>query len=371
MATPPDSFNVWLQSDAIRHAVDLSQYGNGVVQKIIATLNRSDARLFAELMDAIERGGDLSGFSAQRLESMLASVQALNVQAFNAAERELTAELQSFVEYELSYQRQALARAPIALSLATVTVEQVYSAAMNRPFQGVLLKGVWPELSDQRMKLIRRAIAQGFVESKTTDQIVRELRGTRAKGYADGLVNRSRREVQAVVRTALGHFAGVTRDRVMEANSDLIKAVKWLATLDQRTSAMCRIRDSLLYTPDEHKPINHRVPWGAGPGRLHWSCRSTQTPVLKSWRELGIPIDEVPESTRASMDGQVPASLSYLDWLKQQPAARQDQVLGKSRGRLLRDGKLSLTDMYTSTGRWLSLNELRARDAEAFERAGM
>jgi SPP1 gp7 family putative phage head morphogenesis protein len=364
------TFNSWLQQESIRHAVDLSHYSNAVVQKIIATLNRSDARLFAELMEAIERGG-LDGFSVQRLESMLASVQALNVQAFTAVERELTAELQSFVEYELSYQRAALAMNPARISIATVSVEQVYSAAMNRPFQGVLLKGALPELGDQRMKAIRRTIAQGFVESKTTDQIVRELRGTRSKGYADGLVNRSRRDVQAVVRTALGHFAGVTQDRVMAANSDLIKALMWSATLDVKTTPECRLRDGLLYTPEDHKPIGHKVPWLAGPGRLHWSCRSGQVPVTKSWRELGIDMDEVPEGARASMDGQVPAPTTYLNWLGQQSAARQKEVLGPTRAKLFRDGGLSLADMYTQNGRYLTLDELRARDVEAFGRAGV
>jgi len=366
-----ETANEWLQSDAIRHAVDLSHYSNGVVQKIIATLNRSDQRLFAELLIAVEKG-DIGSFSMERLESLLKSVKALNVEAFNAAERELTDELKRFVEYELSYQQQALVSAvPIRVSFAAVSAEQVYSAAVNRPFQGVLLKGVWSELSDNRMRLIRRTIAQGFVESKTADQIVRELRGTRSKGYADGLVNRSRRDVQAVVRTALGHYAGVTRDRVIGANIDLIKAVQWCSTLDSRTSSQCRLRDGLLYTPEDHAPVGHRVPWGAGPGRLHWNCRSSQVPVLRSWRELGVDMNETPEGTRASMDGQAPASTTYFDWLGAQSDARQDEVLGPTRGKLFRDGDLPLADMYTNNGRWLSLEELRSRDAEAFSRAGL
>jgi len=284
----------------------------------------------------------------------------------------LTDELRRFVEYELAYQQNALTAAvPIRVSFASISLDQVYSAAMNRPFQGVLLRGVWADLGEQRMQTIRRTIAQGFVESKTTDQIIRELRGTRAKGYADGLVNKSRRDVQAVVRTALGHYAGVTRDRVFAANSDLIKAVQWSATLDTRTSSICRLRDGLQYTPEEHKPIGHGVPWLGGPGRAHWNCRSASVPVLKSWRELGIDMDEVPGGTRASMDGQVPASMDYATWLGQQSAARQDEVLGPTRGRLFREGGLSLSDMYTQNGRFLNLSELRQRDAEAFRRAGL
>lgn len=47
-------------------------------------------------------------------------------------------------------------------------------------------------------KNAKEAIAQGFVEGKTTDQIIRELRGTRAKGYIDGLIQKDRRDIEAV-----------------------------------------------------------------------------------------------------------------------------------------------------------------------------
>ena len=60
------------------------------------------------------------------------------------------------------------------------------------------------------------------------------------------------------MRTALGHIAGVAQDNVMEANTDLLKALQWSATLDLRTSAPRRIRDRLLYTPGDHKPIGHK-----------------------------------------------------------------------------------------------------------------
>ena len=58
-------------------------------------------------------------------------------------------------------------------------------AALARPFQGVLLKNVWSDLDVQKFKKVRQSIAQGYVEGKTTEQIIRELRGTRAKGYED------------------------------------------------------------------------------------------------------------------------------------------------------------------------------------------
>lgn len=368
-----DSVNDLLLQEHIRHQVDLQGYATGVLHRLLAVLNRSDERLMAELTVKLA-DFDPTLFSMERLESLLTSVRSLSAAIYAELGEELTKELRDFVAYEVSYQHQMLVEhLPVAVHVAAVSAEQVYAAAMARPFQGVLLKGVWADLDTSKMKKVRQAIAQGFVEGKTTDQIIRELRGTRAKGYADGVIERDRRDVEAVVRTAIGHTACVAQDNVMTANADLIKALQWSATLDLRTSPQCRIRDRLLYTPDDHKPIGHKVPWGAGPGRLHWRCRSGQVPVLKSHKELGIDILEIEAGgkKRASMDGQLSADTSYADWIKKQSARRQDEVLGPTRGRLLRDGKLEMADLYSARGELLTLEDLRKRDVEAFKRAGL
>jgi hypothetical protein len=152
----------------------------------------------------------------------------------------------------------------------------------------------------------------------------------------------------------------------------VIASVEWVSTLDARTSPMCRLRDGLQYTLEGHKPIGHAVPWGAGPGALHWCCRSTSTPVTKSWKELtGVDVEEFSPATRASMDGEVPADMTYAEWLKKQSAARQDEILGATRGALFRRGGLELQGFYNNRGRYLSLQELRERDAAAFAKAGV
>jgi hypothetical protein len=365
-----------LHDAAISHAVDLQHYGNGVVARIIATLNRADAALFADLIAALERL-PVDAFTVDRLEQMLFGVRTLNRTAFETIGRELTNDLKDLTVYEAEFQTGLLrAVVPVEIvaqvGIAPIVAEQVYAAALARPFQGVLLRGVLADMEATRAKRIRETIANGYVSNETTDQIVRKLRGTRALRYEDGIFNRSRHEVEAVVKTALSHTAGFTRDRFYEANGNLVKAVQWLSTLDARTSPMCRIRDRLQYTRDDHKPIGHTIPWGAGPGALHWACRSVSTPVVKSWKELtGVDMEEFSPTTRASMDGQVAADTTYAEWLKRQSAMRQDEILGPMRGKLLRAGGLDLEGFYNNRGMYLTLDELRGRDATAFTRAGL
>lgn len=367
------SANEDLFDRAVAHQVDLAKYTNGVVRRIIAVLNRSDSRLAAELQAAVDRAGEGS-FSAQRLESLLASVRSLLASSYGEVGREFTAELASFTAAEADFQIQTLREAlPATVAVGAVSVEQVVAAALARPFQGVLLRDVLADVEAQTAKKIRQAIAQGVVESRTTQQIVRDVIGTRARGYADGLLNRSRRDVEAIVRTAVSHTAGVVQDNVMEANADILKALKWSSTIDLRTSSSCRVRDGKLYHPATHKPIGHSIPWLSGPGRLHWQCRSASVPVLKSWREMGIDLDGDSNlsGTRSSLDGQVPQETTYAEWIKKQPFSRQVDVLGESRAKLLRDGNLSMEDLYSQRGQYLTLAQLQEKNAAAFKRAGL
>jgi len=365
------SVNEALLDEAIAHQIDLARYSNAVVQRIIGVLNRSDKRLLAELTNALDRLPATS-FTVERLEAMLGSVRALNSQAYAQVGKELRQELQDFVAYEASFQSKMLESVlPVQVSVAAITAQQVYTAAMARPFQGALLNGFLADLEADKAKRIRMTVAQGYVEGRTTDQIVRDLRGTQARGFNDGIIEITRRNAESVTRTALSHMAGVTRDRFYEANEDILKAESWTSTLDGRTTPDCRVRDGKQYTAGAHKPIGHKLPWRSGPGRLHWCCRSVSVPVVKSFAELGLDAADFTPSTRASMDGQVPANLSYGEWLKKQTPAKQGEILGPDRAALFRTGKLPIDKFQDDKGKTLTLAELKAKEPTAYHKAGL
>lgn len=371
------SVNEILRDDAVSRAVDLAHYSNGVVARIIATLNKADADIAQALMAALERL-PASEFTVERLESLLYSVRALNATAYATVSRELTEELAQFVAAEAGHQYQLFTAAippqiQASVGIAQVAVEQVYAAAMSRPFQGRLMREWAASLEADKAARIRDAVRMGYIDQETTQQIVRRVIGTRAKGYSDGIIEIDRRHAEAVVRTAISHTAAFTRDRFFEANDDLIKSQTWTSTLDARTSDICRPRDGKQYEPvSPYKPIGHKFPWLGGPGRAHWNCRSAAVPVTKSWSELGgADLPEFAPSERASMDGAVPAEQTYAQWLKRQSASRQDEILGATRGALFRRGGLELDRFYNDKGRYLSLEELRQRSAAAFRKANL
>jgi hypothetical protein len=106
-------------------------------------------------------------------------------------------------------------------------------------------------------------------------------------------------------------------------------------------------------------------------GVVTHNCRCTTTPVLKSWRELGVNLKEAPDGTRASMDGQISETDNYASWLEKQSAAIQDEALGKTRGALFRRGELSFDRFTDQRGNQLTLDQLREREAKAFNLANL
>lgn len=359
----------------VGHQVDLQLYANGVVRRMIALLNRTDADLFAALSEALENAG--TAWSIERLELLLASVRTINAAAYGTLAQALGRELADLAQYEAQFQlgmfRAAIPAEVVAsVGVAEVSVPQVYSAALARPFQGRLLREWASSIEASRLQRIRDEIRIGFVEQQTVPQIVRRIRGTRARAYSDGIIEIDRRSAENVVRTAVAHTAAHVRESFFDRNSDLIKALEWSATLDLRTRDICRPRDGKRYEPKTHKPIGHTQAWLSGPGRSHWGCRSCALPITKSWSELGgANLPEFSPATRASMDGQVAAEQTYGAWLRRQSAARQDEVLGATRGALFRRGGLEIEAFTNNRGTLLSLQELRSRDAEAFRKAGL
>lgn len=348
----------------VAHAISLQRFSNGVVRRMIALLNRTDADLFAQLMAVIERMPPGS-FTVQRLDALMQSVQALNAQAYAVLRGELDAELLAYVEYEAGFQYQLFnsaipAQVQAAFPVGQVIPQQVYAAAMARPFQGKLLSEFTRDIEAARMTRIRDAVRIGFVEGETIDQMVRRIRGTRVNGYADGLLETDRRGAEAIVRTSVNHLSNFTRQVFYAENDDLVSEWQFLATLDGRTTITCASLSGKTF----------EIGTGPQPPR-HINCRSTSVPVIKTWQELGLTAEEIGPSTQSSMDGQVAGDLNYSDWLRGKPAAFQDEVLGVTRGKLFRDGKVSVDRFTNDKGKVYSLDDLRRRDAALFERAGV
>lgn len=360
MATTEDNVNTQIRDLVVQRQVRLLGYSRGVLRRMRAAVRRVEDDLLRKI-EELRRGNLDVTWTLERLEMMLDEVQVLAAALYVVAERELVLEMLDLAEAELESVTQSIKRSlPVVLNVVTPSPQQVHAAAMAQPFQGRILSEWVRDLSAGQVKRMREAIRIGFIEGETVDQLVRRLRGTKRNGYRDGIFEGTRRGAEAVVRTAINHTATFARQALFEANEPLVKGVQWVATLDGRTSAVCRARDGKVY----------QLKKGPRPP-AHPNCRSTLAPVLKSWRELGIPASDIDAAARASMNGQVAGAETYNTWLRRQPVDFVEEVLGKTKTKLYLDGNLSLDRFVDSSGREYSLDELRRREAEAFARAGV
>jgi hypothetical protein len=368
------TLNEQLRDESIAHAIWISRYGTGVANRMIKLLSESDAELTARLLIALD-SLEPTSFTVMRLESLLTSVRDINRKAVFSMQSSLTAELGQFVSHETGYQLSLFdALLPDAVKshfpLQAVSPDMVYAAAMSRPFQGRLLQEWASQLETDRMTRIVNTVRQSYLLGDTTHSIAEKVRGHANKGYQDGALQLCRSNAFSITKTAVSHMAATARNSFASANSDILKGKQWLSTLDLRTTPLCIVRDRLKYSLDG-KPLGHKIPYLQGPGKIHFCCRSTETLILKSAKELGIDVRELSGSERASMDGQVAADTTYSEWLLRQPFTRQKQILGEKRARLLRDGGMTPDEFYNDKGEWLTLEQLRIYDGRAFADAGI
>lgn len=343
--------NEKLLNASIRHAIFLETFKGGEAKRLVALYKQLDGDLVAQLARR-DPSSAKGRYRTVRLQLLLEDVKDI-LHAFGGKLRaETLATLEELGDIEADFGVKAISAAlPISVEVVRPSSAQVRAAMIARPFQGSLLKEYYASLEALAQTRFRAAIRMGVIQGETIDQIGQRLRNATAF---------SRRGAEMVARTAISHVSAVARQMTYADNADILKGLRWVATLDGRTSAVCRARDGEVY------PLGSE---GLIPA--HWGCRSSFSPILKSWREMGIDAEDAPEGTRASLDGQVPASTTYGEWLKGRPADEQDDILGKAKGALFRRGGLTLDKFVARDGSELNLQQLRAKYAQAFEKAGV
>lgn len=222
----------------------------------------------------------------------------------------------------------------------------------------------WRKQSNDLHSKFMREMRTSLENGESTAQAATRITGGTIKGIeVPGIMNTAKNNANTLARTAINKVTNEARIQSFEANDDIIKAMKQISTLDSRTSQICIAYDGQVWVnapgKDNHlEPVPpSTLPFNGGPPR-HFNCRSTLVPVLKSWEELGIPADELKPSTRASMDGQVPADTTFDDFLKGKTESFQNDILGPTKAKLWRQGKITLQQLVNFRGNPLTTEQL-------------
>lgn len=340
-----DSINDELMDRLLRHRHFLLMAENGLVRDVVEPL-RQAKRDIAEALANLHRevGPGPEGAIRQqtlqqmrrRIDDILSPVRA---QAAGITRSGLEEMARREAEIQSNILRSTLPDAAAGLiSLGTPNAERV-QRMVETPLGGKVWSERMTENFGQLTRQMRRELATSVALGEGMDRAARRLRGA-----VDKLgVNRSTQ----IARTEIQRVANQSAMDLYRRNRQVVKGVSWIATLDDRTCFRCMGLDGESWNVGQVHP---EPP-------AHTSCRCYMTPVTRSFEELGLPRDRVPQGTRASMDGQVPASLDYGDWFRGQSASFQRRVLGDRRFELFDAGEIDISDLAT-TDRILSLDEL-------------
>lgn len=334
--------------DSVRYAVFIERYKNGAVRRLLDFLLDLDIEATAKLTAHLERlsARDQATFArsgnatTDRLKALNAAIADMRQSAQQVLLSRVTDEVTPLAERVAI--RSAATAANIGITAAIPSVSALERLVTTEPFQGNVLSEWAKEWSENRVNRANQQIRLGLALGEATSIISRRLIGTRSNGFRDGILNVSRRGAEAIVRTAATHARSVGDVEFARVNEDSIDFLLRRAVLDSRTSEICQINDGVRYTPEEAEGV---IP-------AHIGCRSV---FITVWRGQGRPEDD-----------------DYFEWLRRQPVSVQDEVLGVTKGRLFRDGGLDGRDLIRqSTGQPYTLDQLRAREAQAFEGAGI
>jgi SPP1 gp7 family putative phage head morphogenesis protein len=352
-------------SSLYRNAIDLNRYSNSVGRRVINAYND----IIIDAVNQLRTIDELSApVKAARLRAILAQLKD-SLATWAGDSTELTAiELQGLAQLQSEFVTEQLRKAlptgsrnivntveispqfaqsvvttdPTQLNVVTLS-DDLFAAAQGAPqtysltaAQGATItlpngstvekafRGIAVDQAEQFAQVVR----SGLLTGETTPAIAKRLIGNlqfgeeartvkqliAAGGQSTAVANN---QVMALVRTSINQVANTASQQVYEANQDITKKYKYVATLDTRTSSICRALDGREFS------------YGQGPmPPQHFNCRSTTVPVI-DYEGLGF--SPPPPARRASMDGQVPANQSYGDWLSKQSKETQEEVLGKGK----------------------------------------
>lgn len=265
-------------------------------------------------------------------------------------------DLQGIAKHEATATSKSIVSIGLDSTMPTSAVMKAMVA--DTLLQGAPLKAWWAKQAETTAFNFTAQVRQGVAQNETMQQIITRIVGS-VKNNVPGIMETSRRNASTLVHDSVMQIANDSKMAVYRENADVIKGVQQLSTLDSRTSAVCVAYSGAQWDLDGN-PINGTtLPFDGGCPR-HPNCRSVLTPITKSYRDIGINIDEVTGGTRASDLGQIPADTSFNSFLNRHSKEYQDELLGKGKAEMWRSGKITLSDLVSQNGRPLTLAQLQA-----------
>ncbi len=340
--------NTEIYDKALDRAAMIRLYERRVNNKISLTLDNHEVRL-----DKLIKDASLSQKGFERLkEAVDQELRNTYQETFNTSKRSLL----DLISDQISFTYQNI-ESKVGKIWKTERPQKrvAEEIVLERPlFKEKTLSAGWAGVSIGEKQRIEAIIRKGIANNDTTDEIALAVRRQNVHTI-------TRAQSKALVITAITSVTAQTDHEIYKANKNAIVGWQYIAVLDSRTTPLCAHRDGTIY------PVGDTVHLPPA----HYHCRSTTTPVFKSWNDLskleGVAqvrkrnIQNLSKEQIAFYDGQTPLRESYNAWLLRQGKDVQLRHLGDyQKVELFRSGELALDKFTNAEGNSIGIKELRA-----------
>ncbi|MGB0964330.1 MAG: phage minor head protein, partial [Mycobacterium sp.] len=253
------TFAQQIHDRTVRHHVLLQRFSDSEVRRIMRLLSRDvfpDILAQAQAITARFEGAGfvrMAGIARRaRLERMLAEMSATIRGGASVLHGAIRDPLLPFARAEAEWMLDALRRStPIEIGFSAAEPQLLRSITTSRPMAGRNLREWSRSVGASTSRRVAQQIRIGVAQGEDTSTIVRRVRGTQANQFRDGVLQTTRREAEAVVRTAVNHTATHARQAVLENNLGAFDYVRWVSVLDARTSRICAPLDGTEWPVDK------------------------------------------------------------------------------------------------------------------------
>lgn len=382
----PSSLNVSdkVQDLSIIHAINLERLKADQVSTVLDILDDLGLSIQKQL-EKIDPTGVGPTYRSRRLAKLLKLVNATTTNHYKKAASANKSGL-SGVAAASAKATQNIVNSSLGVSLgATLPPTSTLQALAGKVLvEGDTIGNYWSAQSAQVRGNFVRQMRMGIAGGEPLQQLIARVRGTKENNFSDGIMNATKKKAEALVRSSVAAVNNQAILNTYEANADLFNGYQWLATLDTRTSDICKARSGLTWDMN-FQPVGHGIAWSPPPA--HFNCRSTVIGVLKPWSDLAdkpLPavgaktlkeelqkslearglspalISSAINKTQKSMDGYVAGDINFEDWLKGKSESFQKQILGEPKWELWKNGKIGFVDLVDQKSNPRSVAELQA-----------
>ena len=338
----------------IEHSINLLRFGAGVRSKVMAILQRMEVELIAKLVSE-----EISDATRARAASILKETSTIIGDYYDEIADASKAKLEGMAEAAAKATTKMIVDAiRISIEASMPTPTMLRAMASDVLIHGAPSALWWKRQAGDTAFRFANEVRQGIAQGETTAKIIQRIRGTKMKS---GVLDISRKSAAALVQSSVQTVANTARRMTYEENKDIVDGLQQVSTLDGRTTEICIAYSGAMWDMQYEPMGDTTLPYGSGCPR-HWNCRSVEVPVLKSYADLGIDLPEPPSvSTRASTDGQLSGNMTFQEFLSGKSKEFQDELLGKGKAQLWRNGKITLNQLLDQSGNPLTLAQLQAK----------